>query len=120
VTRGLPTVAGVLLASAVAQAHGPAAADVVGALEASAVRARFGVMAAARDAKAPRVLLVRVGPKWSEAPADDRRTAAEEWLQLWRAAVPHGIVAVLDDETSASLVNFDATGHARLVGPPAR
>jgi hypothetical protein len=75
------------------------------------------VSAVARDEKVSRLLVIRVGSGCSKVPPDERTAAAEEWWALWRDAVPQGIVAVLDAETSASLVNFDPAGGARLVAP---
>jgi hypothetical protein len=46
------------------------------------------------------VLLVRVGPDWFARPRDARATAAAEWREAWRRAVPDGVVAVLDAATT--------------------
>jgi hypothetical protein len=87
--------------------------DVVAELGAPDARARFDVVAVARDARLPRLLVVRVGPRWPGLDPALRREVAEGWRELWRHAVPDGVLAVTD-EAGRSLVSFDAGGHAQL------
>jgi hypothetical protein len=71
----------------------------------------------ARDARLPRLLVVRVGPRWDELDDALRGETAEAWRELWRHAVPDGILAVTD-ESGRSRIGFDAAGGARLLPPP--
>jgi hypothetical protein len=106
-----------MLIASTARAHTPGPDDVIGMIDAPASRQRLAVRGVTRDEKVPRLLVIRVGSGWATVPTGERTAAAEEWWALWRDAVPQGIVAVLDAETSASLVNFDPAGGARLVTP---
>jgi hypothetical protein len=69
-------------------------------------RASWGVEGAYRDAKAPRLLVIRVAGRWYERSAADRRTQAQSWHDLWRNNVPQGIVAIIDATTHAPAVEF--------------
>jgi len=106
-----------LAAAAVARAHWDSPEAVAAALEAPVMRNAYDVVHAARDAAVPRLLVVRVGAGWRSLPDDARRRAADDWLALWRHAVPQGIVGVLDDATGHAVVNYDAVGNARLIDP---
>jgi len=64
-----------------------------------------------RDAKAPRLLVIRVGGPWYQRSAADRRTQAQSWQTLWRTNVPQGIVAVLDATTNTPVVQFGGDGE---------
>ena len=80
-------------------------------MTAEKTRAAFGVESAYRDAKAPRLLVIRVGARWYERSEADRRAQAQSWHELWRKNVPQGIVSVLDAKTSAPAVRFDRSGQ---------
>jgi hypothetical protein len=97
-----------------ATAHSVDPDSVVRELRAPAVRERFDVTAVARHADLPRLLVIRVGTGWHRVAAGSRREAAETWLARWRHATPQGIVAILDDASGRSLVNFDVGGRALL------
>jgi hypothetical protein len=98
-------------------AHTPSPEQVIALVGSSESRARYGVERVERHAEVARLLLVRVGPAWADAPAEARRAVAESWLEEWSHAVPGGIVAVLDARTDRALVNYDAHGRARLAEP---
>lgn len=99
-------------------AHTPSPEQVIALVSSRDSRARYGVERVERHAEVPRLLLIRVGKTWSDAPAEARRAIAARWLEEWSHAVPGGIVAVLDARTDRALVNYDARGRARLVDPP--
>jgi hypothetical protein len=80
-------------------------------MTAAETRASWGVEGAYRDAKAPRLLVIRVGAPWYERSAADRRTQAQTWQTLWRQNVPQGIVAILDAGTNAPAVQFGGDGE---------
>lgn len=96
-----------------ARAHTVSADEVVAQLRAPALRAAYDVVDVRRLDGLPRLLLVQVGARWADVPAERRRAAAEEWARTWQHAVPQGIVSVVDGEGDA-VVNFDALGGARL------
>jgi hypothetical protein len=75
---------------------------------------RFGVVAATPHGALPRLLIVRVGAAWQHADEKARLAVAEEWWQVWRHSVAQGIVAVVEDGSGRSLINFDPSGRARL------
>jgi len=75
----------------------------------------LGVERAVRDEKAPRLLVVRVGPHWYAIPAAKRRVQAEAWLELWRHNIPQGIVAVLDATSDQPVVRYAPGGHVAEV-----
>ena len=83
-------------------------------------RASWGVEGAYRDAKAPRLLVIRVAGPWYARSAADRRTQAQSWHDLWRENVPQGIVAIVDATTNARAVDFGSGGEVRGVAaaPP--
>jgi hypothetical protein len=59
----------------------------------------------------PRLLVIRVGPRWYKRTVTDRRAQAQGWSELWRKNVPHGIVSILDAKTNAQAVRFDRGGE---------
>ena len=101
-----------MLVAAVARAHWPAPDEIV-----AEVRAAPGVVEATRDAKVPRLLLVRVGPAWYALAAERRLTLADDWRTHWRQAVPDGLVGVVDATTSIPAINYDGRGQPRLAPP---
>jgi len=112
-------VAGMALVAATAAAHRVRPADVIARLQSPEVRARYDIVSVTPSPKLSRLVLIRVGPKWHDVPADQRIDAAERWQHLWRDSTPGGIVAILDAANDAPLVNFDADGHATLKEPAA-
>jgi hypothetical protein len=104
-------VAGLLaLAATSAWGHTPSADELIASLAAPAARVASGVERADRDARNPRVLVVRVGPAWFALPSRVRAEAAAEWYATWRRAVPQGIVAVLEAATDRVVVRFGRAG----------
>ncbi len=99
-------------ASGAARAHTVAPEEVVAKIASPPVREAYGILTVERAPEVPRLLVVRVGRKWNELPVTMRQDAATEWQALWRHAVAQGIVAVLDANTGAPVINFDAQGHA--------
>ena len=99
-------------------AHWAKPEEVIAVLQAPAVRERFGITQVSRDAKLPRLLLIRVDARWDSVAAEQRRQSAEEWEHLWRSSVAQGIVAVVDDATGKTRLSFDAHGRARLDNEP--
>jgi hypothetical protein len=104
---------GLLVLGTAARAHTVSADEVVAQLRAPALREAYGIVDVHRLDGLPRLLLVQVGERWRDVPAEQRRAAAEEWAVTWQHAVPQGIVSVVDGEGDA-VVNFDALGGARL------
>jgi len=116
----LLVVAGAIALPGAASAHLQRPETVIAAIGKVQSRAAHGVVSVARDAHVQRLLIVRVGPAWDALPADTRRTLAEAWHHDWRAAVPDGIVGVVDATSGHAVMNFDAHGRARVArpGPP--
>lgn len=114
------------LAAIDARAHWQTPEQVIAELRAVALRDAYGITEVTRHPDLPRLLVIRVGPRWSEVDPSKRRAAAEKWMARWRHAVPQGIIAILENGTDRSLVNFDTEGRAVLtdgkhtVAPPAR
>ncbi len=81
------------------------------------MRDAFDITSVERAKDLARLLLVRVGPGWASVYPARRIAAAEGWYQLWRDAIPNGIVAVVDAR-DRPLVHFDVTGRALLRDPP--
>lgn len=112
----------ILLVTAAALASGPVPAtghweraeDVIAELRSPKVRSTFDIVEVARHEGVPRLLVIRVGQGWHDVAPPTRRTNAEQWMTRWRHAVPQGIVAIVDNTTGDSVVNFDAHGHAIL------
>ena len=105
-----------LLLAAPALAHWVAPESIVAGATAEQTRTAWGVEGAYRDEKAPRLLVIRVGPRWYERSAADRRAQAQAWHELWRKNVPQGIVAILDATTNAPAVKFGRGGEVLGVG----
>ena len=105
--------AAMLLVAAAAHAHHLTPDEVAARLSAADVRQSFDVIDVARPRDLPRLLVVRVGRGWASVDPLRRVSAAEEWYQLWRDAEPDGVVAIVDTE-DRPLVNFDASGGARV------
>ena len=103
-----------------AAAHWLQPEEIVAELNAPSVRDALGVTGASRDEKAPRLLVIRVGPRWFDLTAGIRRLQARDWTELWRHNVPAGIVAILDDHTARPVVQFDSTGAVAAIAdrPP--
>ncbi len=101
-----------------ASAHWLQPEQVVARLRAPELRDGFGVVAVERSEKLPRLLIVRVDARWSEASPERRRAAAEAWLRDWRESSPQGVLAIVDAASEGSLVSFDANGRAHLKDPP--
>lgn len=65
-----------------------------------------------------RLLIIRVdGNAWANLPPPQRLALAEAWYRLWRHNVDQGIVAVVSVTDDRPLVNYDASGRARLLEP---
>lgn len=88
--------------------------EILAQLRAPAAREAYDIEDAGRLENLPRLLLVRVGPRWHDVPAERRRALAEEWSRAWQHAVPQGIVSIVDASSGDAVVNFDALGHAHL------
>lgn len=100
-----------VLLAAPAPAHWVSPEAIVAGATAEQTRVAWGVEDAYRDAKAPRLLVIRVGPRWYARSVPDRRAQAEAWYELWRKNVAQGIVSILDAKTSAPAVRFDRDGQ---------
>lgn len=88
----------------------PPEAIVAGAT-AESTRAAWGVEDAYRDEKLPRLLVIRVGPRWYGRSTADRRKQAAGWAELWRNNVPRGIVSIIDARTEKPAVRFGPHGE---------
>lgn len=95
-------------------AHAVSPDEIVARLSAPAAREAFGIEEVSRLAGLPRLLLVRVGPRWGELAAERRRAAAEDWARAWEHSVPQGIVSIVDATSGHAVVNFDGHGRAQL------
>lgn len=104
-------------AGAPARAHRVTPEEVIAELGAPAARATFDVVSVASDPRLPRLLVVRVGPRWPALDPALRRETAEAWRERWRHAVADGVLAVTD-AAGRSLVSFDAAGRAQLRDAP--
>jgi hypothetical protein len=103
-------VLGLVLVAASARAHTLAPEELLASLTTPAGRVAAGIERAGRDHANPRLLLVRVGPRWFALSREARAAAAADWYAAWRRAVPEGVVAVLDDETDRVVVRFGRGG----------
>ena len=101
-----------------ARAHQLQPGHVISEIRSSPANDVFGIREVTRDPRLPRLLVIRVGPRWTTVPASERRSVAERWMAHWRETVAQGIVAIVDAATDRSLVNFDAEGRARLTDVP--
>jgi hypothetical protein len=121
---GLLVAVGLACATRGADAHWLRPEQVIAELQDGALRKAYGITEVARHPNMPRLLVVRVGPGWAQLDPSKRRVAAEKWMARWRHVVPQGIIAILENGTDRSLVNFDAQGRAVLtdgkdgVSPP--
>jgi hypothetical protein len=97
-----------------ALAHSPTPASMLDALNAPEARAALGVQRAEQDAKNPRILVVRVEPRWFELDRADRLLQARIWRDDWRRAVAQGVVAVLDACTDLPVVGYAPGGTVFL------
>lgn len=100
--------------AALGRAHAVSPEEIVARLSAPAAREAYGVEEVSRLAGLPRLLLVRVGPRWEELPPERRRAAAEDWARAWEHGVPQGIVSIVDATSGRAVVNFDGHGRAQL------
>jgi hypothetical protein len=103
-----------------APAHSPTPASMLDALNAPETRAALGVQRAEQDARNPRILIVRVAPRWFELPPADRLLQARIWRDDWRHAVAQGVVAVLDGRTDLPVVGYAPGGAVFLRDASAR
>jgi len=94
-----------------ARAHWVAPETIVAGATAESTRSAWGVESAYRDAKVPRLLVIRVGPRWYQRSAADRRTQAAGWAELWRQNVSRGIVSIVDARTEKPAVRFSPSGE---------
>jgi len=104
-----------LACAAGAAAHWPAPEEVIAEIRGAAGR-EAGVVEVARDAHTARLLVVRVGGRWSDQTPERQRALADDWLAHWREAVPDGLVGVVDAASGRPVINYDARGQARV--PP--
>jgi hypothetical protein len=114
--HGLWLAAGLVLLAMpqAARAHTISPDEIMARLRTPAAREAFGIEDVSRLEGLPRLLVVRVGPRWREVPAEKRRAVAEDWGRAWEHSVPQGIVSIVDAASGDSLVNFDGRGHALL------
>jgi hypothetical protein len=103
-------VVALVLAAAAARAHTLAPEELLAALTTPSGRVATGIERASRDHANPRLLLVRVGPRWFALSRETRAAAATDWYAAWRRAVPEGVVAVLDENTDRVVVRFGRGG----------
>jgi hypothetical protein len=103
--------AGLLLLAGPALAHWVSPESIIAGATDESTRGAWGVETAYRDGKAPRLLVIRVGPRWYERSPADRRTQAAGWADLWRKNVPQGIVAIVDADTAKPAVHFGPRGE---------
>jgi hypothetical protein len=97
-----------------ALAHSPTPTSMLDALNAPEARAALGVQRAEQDAKNPRILIVRVAPRWFELDRADRLLQARIWRDDWRRAVAQGVVAVLDARTDLPVIGYGPGGTVFL------
>ena len=97
-----------------ARAHTVSPDEILARLRAPALREAYDVEDVSRLERLPRLLLVRVGPRWRDVPLEQRRAVAEDWARSWEHAVPQGIVSIVDARSGDAVVNFDALGNAHL------
>jgi hypothetical protein len=99
-----------------AAAHHVTPDEVIQSLTNTGARKTFDITDVERSPEMPRLLIVRVGPGWTHVYPTRRVIAAEEWYQLWRDAVPNGVLGIVD-AAERPLVNFDPDGRATLHDP---
>lgn len=98
-----------------ADAHSLRPEQLIAQLRDQALRETYGITEVRRHPDLSRLLVIRVDTRWFQLEPSRRRSAAEKWMSRWRHTVPQGIIAVLEDGTDRSLVNFDAQGKAALI-----
>jgi hypothetical protein len=103
----------VMLSSIVVGAHLVTPDEVIQSLINTGARQKFDITAAERSTDMPGLLIIRVGPGWAGVYPTRRVVAAEEWYQLWRDAVPNGVLGIVDG-AERPVVTFDPAGHATL------
>lgn len=105
-----------LLAAAPAAAHWLEPEEIIAGLSQNqGLRQKAGLVSVRADPALPRLLVIRVNAdQWQSLPAEQRLSLAQQWQDDWSHNVEAGIVAILDAKTDAPLVNYDATGTARL------
>jgi hypothetical protein len=86
----------------------------VAALNAPETRTALGLQSAMRDARNPRVLVVRVDAHWFALDRADRLLQARLWRDDWRHAVAQGVVAVLDARTDLPVIDYAPGGAVFL------
>ena len=98
------------LLAAAAAAHQVAPEAIVAGVVDPRVRDAWGVDSAYRDEKAPRLLVIRVGPHWYDRTPAARQKQAAAWHDLWSQNVRQGILAVVDATTGTPVVHFGRGG----------
>jgi len=105
-------------AAAPSPAHSPSVGDVIAAVRGAERLEPVGIVSVERSPDLARMLVIRVDDRWSQAPAERRRAAAERWLESWRHVVRDGIVAVVDAESLETRVSYDVEGRAQIKPGP--
>ncbi|MFQ5513480.1 MAG: hypothetical protein ACE5FG_03515 [Myxococcota bacterium] len=103
--------------NAAAEAHWVRPEQVLAQLRAPELAESYGIVSVEIDVHLERLLVIRVDDRWRRQEPFVRRSSAEAWRELWRRAVPQGVLAIIDAESSTSLVGFDGRGRAVLRGP---
>jgi hypothetical protein len=98
----------------VGSAHTASAPTVIARISADDMKKAVDVVSVTTDPNLERLLIVHVGKRWHETDERLRRHVAEEWLHLWKDAVPNGIVGIVNESNGNSLVGFDVDGKATL------
>lgn len=98
-----------------AAAHWVSPESIVAGVNADETRRRWGVETAERDAKTPRLLVIRVGPGWYARSVPDRTAQAAAWYDFWHHNVPRGIVSILDAKSETPVVQFGRGGSVTEV-----
>jgi hypothetical protein len=101
-----------------ASAHHITPDQMIQSLINTGAKQKFDITAAERSTDLPRMLIIRVGPGWTGVYPTRRVLAAEEWYQMWRDAVPNGVLAIVN-AAERPVVNFDPQGRATLRDSPA-
>ncbi len=104
-----------LLAGWTAVAHHLTRQQVIALLNGAEVKRQGGIVEVAVDKSLDRLLVIRVGLRWYRLSEADRKRLASSWHSLWRNAVPHGSLAVVDSETHDPVVNFQSSGRITLL-----
>ena len=112
--RRLATIVLALGLAGGALAHTPTPASMLAVLNAPDAQEALGVQRAEQDRTNPRLLIVRVGPRWFELDGTDRLLQARMWRDDWRRAVAQGVVAVLDGRTDLPVIGYAPGGTVFL------